>query len=140
MAIERAYLQAMEDQRALCHELYAVTREQLASLMTDDYERLQTLLDKRQALLDRLNPLAVFPPDNWNRFSQADQDRLTEAHAEMDRLIRETIAMDREARDRMVSHRAELLHAIREVQDGRQGLQGYRQVLAPAPQIFDHAQ
>ena len=140
MAIERADLKAMEEQRVLCHELYAVTREQLASLMTDDYERLQTLLDKRQALLDRLNPLAAFPPDNWDRFSQADQECLTDAHAEMDRLIRETIAMDREARDRMVSHRAELLHAIREVQDGRQALQGYRQVLAPAPQIFDHAQ
>lgn len=139
MSPGRVFLERIEQQRALCHELYAVTREQLASLDSADYERLQILLDKRQALLERLTPLDPDLPGDWESYSAVERDSISQARQEVAQLLRDILAMDQSARGRMESHRAELQLAIREVRQGRQGLAGYRQTLEISPRLFDQS-
>jgi len=131
-------MSGIEEQRILCHELYAVTRDQLESLEHADYERLQMLLDKRQALLDRLVPLEALPA-KAGKDRVVDHDHFAPAREEIARLLREILVMDHEARDRMEAQRSELQSAIREVRHGREGLAGYRHALESSPQLIDQA-
>ena len=135
----QTFWETLEAQRAIVREISAATRDQLSALDAEDYEQLRLLLDTRQVLLNRLDPLQ-YPPNDWECSTPSDQHRLTELRGEIERLLKEILAMDQIAREKMESSRDELHAAIREVRLGRQGLAGYRQALGPAPQIVDHAQ
>ena len=139
MPTEPMWLEIIEQQRAICHELYAVTRDQLASLEAADYDRLQLFLNKRQALLERLIPLDTLPAEDLEAFGEVERRQIERTRQEISRILSEILAMDQSTRCKMESHRAELQLAIREVRQGRQALAGYRHILDISPRLFDQA-
>ena len=137
--LKQGIFEALEMQRAIVHEIFAVTRDQVRALDSEDYERLHALLETRQDALNRLGSLKFSPADSVCA-TVADQQRLTELRGEIEQLLREILVMDQAARARIECHQDELRRAIQEIRRGRQGLAGYRQALESAPQIVDHAQ